>query len=110
MITKEELITKIKEITEPIIEKLIFKPNDEIHRSWIKTKIELELNLLKYANVIFGHNVICDESNNTPDIIKSGKFAIDIYVQCTAAINSEFINFRFEVECDNKKENEKCCT
>jgi len=104
MITKEELITKIKKITEPIIEKLIFKPNDEIHRSWIKTKIELELNLLKYANIIFGHSVICDESNNTLDMIKLGKFAIDIYIQRTASINSEFINFSFEVECGNKKE------
>ena len=42
---------------------------------------------------LFGFLVVCDESNNTPDVIDNNEFRADIYLQPTKSINYVTLTF-----------------
>jgi len=71
----------------------LFELNDfETRLSFINSVTPL-MQTIKSRRGIYDYRVICDESNNTPNIIDSNQFVADIYVKPAKSIN--FIRIRF---------------
>ena len=71
----------------------LFEFNDVITRSNFVNVVEPFLRDVKAKRGITDFIVICDETNNTPDIIDSNQFRADIFVKPAKSIN--FIGLTF---------------
>ena len=71
----------------------LFEFNDELTRSNFLNIVEPYLRDVKSKRGISDFVVICDETNNTPDVIDSNTFKADIFVKPARSIN--FIGLTF---------------
>jgi hypothetical protein len=71
----------------------LFEFNDSFTRAQFKNMVEPYLREVKGRRGIFDFKVVCDESNNTPEIIDSGQFVADIYIKPARSINYISLNF-----------------
>jgi phage tail sheath protein FI len=71
----------------------LFEFNDEITRNNFLNIVEPYLRDIKGKRGITDFVVICDETNNTPDVIDSNRFVADIFIKPARSIN--FINLTF---------------
>jgi phage tail sheath protein FI len=67
--------------------------NDNFTRNRIVSMIKPYLTTVQSGRGIEDFLVICDESNNTPDVISRNQLVVDIYIKPTYV--AEFINLRF---------------
>ena len=58
----------------------VFDPNDYILRSQLTDLSERFLKPIKNARGIYDFDVVCDETNNPPEIIAGGDLVMDIYI------------------------------
>ena len=71
----------------------LFEFNDQITRSNFVNIIEPYLRDVQAKRGVFDFRVICDESNNTPDIIDNNEFRADIFLKPTRSINYITLTF-----------------
>ena len=65
----------------------LFEFNDEITRSNFVNIVEPYLRDVVAKRGIIDYRLICDETNNTPDIIDANEFRADIFVKPARSIN-----------------------
>ncbi len=58
----------------------VFEPNDEILWSRLTEMCERFLKPIQSGRGIYWSSVVCDETNNTPDLQANGDTALDVYV------------------------------
>ena len=71
----------------------LFEFNDVITRNNFVNIVEPYLRDIKAKRGITDFEIVCDESNNTPDVIDSNQFKADIYIKPARSIN--YINLTF---------------
>ncbi len=71
----------------------VFEFNDVFTRNKIVSIINPYLETVKSDRGIQDYMVVCDTTNNTPDIISRNQLIVDIYIKPTLV--AEFINLRF---------------
>ena len=71
----------------------LFEFNDEITRAQFKNMVEPYLRDVKGRRGIYDFRVVCDTSNNTPEVIDRNEFVGDIYIKPARA--AEFIRLNF---------------
>jgi hypothetical protein len=71
----------------------LFEFNDAFTRSQFKNLINPYLRDIKGRRGITDFLVVCDETNNTPQVIDSNQFVGDIYIKPARAINYIKLNF-----------------
>lgn len=71
----------------------LFEFNDAFTRAQFVAMIEPYLRTVKGRRGIIDFKVICDETNNTPDIIDRNAFVGDIYIKPARSINFIQLNF-----------------
>jgi hypothetical protein len=71
----------------------MFEFNDEFTRSQFVSTVEPFLRDVQSRRGITDFKVVCDDTNNTPEIIDSNRFIGDIYVKPTRSINFIRLNF-----------------
>lgn len=71
----------------------LFEFNDAFTRAQFRNLVEPFLRDVQGRNGIYDFKVVCDESNNTADVIDTNRFVGDIYVKPTRSIN--FIQLSF---------------
>jgi len=71
----------------------LFEINDEITRSSFKSAVEPYLRNVQGRRGIYDFLVVCDESNNTADIIDANEFYAEIYIKPARSINFITITF-----------------
>ena len=71
----------------------LFEFNDAFTRAQFKGLIEPFLAQVQGRRGIFEYKVICDETNNTPQVIDSNQFVGDIYIKPARSINFIQLNF-----------------
>jgi hypothetical protein len=71
----------------------LFELNDEITRANFVNIVEPYLRDVQAKRGLYGFLVVCDESNNTPDIIDSNEFRADIFLKPTKSINYVTLTF-----------------
>ena len=71
----------------------LFEFNDEFTRSQFKTMVEPFLRGVMGRRGIYDFAVVCDETNNTPQVIDNNEFVGDIYIKPAKSINFIQLNF-----------------
>jgi phage tail sheath protein FI len=76
----------------------VFQLNTAALRAGIQADLQAQLELIKSANPagLTAGVVICDETNNTPDIIDTNQLIVDVVLQPTKT--AEFITLRTTVQ------------
>lgn len=72
---------------------LLFEFNDEFTRAQFRNLVEPFLRDVQGRRGIYDFRVVCDETNNTPEVIDSNRFVGDIYIKPARSIN--FIQLSF---------------
>lgn len=92
-INVRKLFLTIEKTIESAARSQLFEFNDAITRSNFVNVIDPYLRDVKTKRGITDYLLVCDESNNTPDIIDSNQFRADIFIKPARSIN--FINLTF---------------
>ena len=71
----------------------LFEFNDEFTRTQFRNLVEPFLRDVQGHRGIYDFKVVCDETNNTPEIIDAYKFVGDIYIKPARSINYIQLNF-----------------
>lgn len=71
----------------------LFEFNDEFTRSQFKNLVEPYLRDVQGRRGIYDFRVVCDETNNTAEVIDSNRFVGDIYIKPAKSINFIQLNF-----------------
>ena len=72
---------------------MLFEFNDEFTRAQFKAMINPYLRDIQGRRGITDFLVVCDATNNTPEVVDQGKFIGDIYVKPARSINFIQLNF-----------------
>lgn len=71
----------------------LFEFNDEFTRASFKNMVEPFLRDVQGRRGIYDFRVVCDETNNTPEVIDRNEFVGDIYIKPAKSINFIQLNF-----------------
>ena len=71
----------------------LFEFNDAFTRSMFVSMVEPFLRDVQARRGVYDFKVICDETNNTPEVIDSNRFVADIYIKPARSINFIQLNF-----------------
>ena len=81
------LFIYLKKKIEPLGRRFLFEQNDAQSRELFRNAVEPFLQTLRGQRAITDFKVICDETNNTPDIVDSNQFVAEILIKPTKTIN-----------------------
>ena len=71
----------------------LFEFNDQFTRAQFVSIVEPFLRDVKGRRGIYDYKVVCDETNNTPEVIDTNRFVGDIYIKPARSINFIQLNF-----------------
>ena len=71
----------------------LFELNDELTRANFKNIVEPYLRDIQAKRGLYGFLVVCDSTNNTPDVIDNNEFRADIYLKPAKSINYVTLTF-----------------
>jgi len=71
----------------------LFEFNDEFTRAQFVSLVEPFLRDVKGRRGIYDYRVVCDTTNNTPEVIDTNRFVGDIYIKPARSINFIQLNF-----------------
>jgi len=71
----------------------LFEFNDDFTRAQFKNLVEPFLRDVQGRRGIYDFRVVCDETNNTSNVIDSNQFVGDIYIKPARSINFIQLNF-----------------
>jgi phage tail sheath protein FI len=71
----------------------LFEFNDEFTRAQFVSLVEPYLRDVQGRRGIYAYRVVCDQTNNTPEVIDRNEFVGDIYIKPARSINFIQLNF-----------------
>lgn len=86
-INVSRLFMYIKKALAPVARSILFEQNDAITRSRFKLAAEGFLDRIVAQRGISEYRVICDTSNNTPEVIEANYFVADVLIKPITSIN-----------------------
>ena len=92
-INVRRLFLTVERALESAAQSQLFELNDEITRANFRNIVEPYLRDIQAKSGVYGFVVICDETNNTPDIIDNNEFRADIFLKPTKSINYITLTF-----------------
>ena len=92
-INVRRLFLTVEQALEGAAEAQLFELNDELTRANFRNIVEPFLRDVEAKRGLSGFLVICDTSNNTPDIIDNNEFRADIFLKPARSINYVTLTF-----------------
>lgn len=86
-INVSRLFMYIKRSLGPVARSILFEQNDAITRSRFKIAAEGFLDRIVAQRGISEYRVVCDTSNNTPEVVEANYFVADILIKPITSIN-----------------------
>lgn len=86
----------VQTVEENILPFQLSKPNDDFHRTSIKSQIETILRLMSQVGsnqLLSYYSVICDGENNNSDVLSRREFVVDVIVRFTPTSELIVLNF-----------------
>ena len=71
----------------------LFELNDDVTRSLFKNNVNPYLRDVQAKRGMYDFLVVCDQTNNTPEVIDRNEFIADIYIKPTKSVNFISLNF-----------------
>ena len=92
-INVRRLFLTVEQALERAAQAQLFELNDQITRANFVNIIEPYLRDVQAKRGLYDFLVVCDETNNTPDIIDNNEFRADIFLKPTKSINYVTLTF-----------------
>ena len=92
-INVRRLFLTIEQALQRSAEAQLFELNDELTRANFRNIVEPYLRDIEAKRGLYGFLVICDSTNNTPDVIDNNEFRADIFLKPTKSINYVTLTF-----------------
>ena len=92
-INVRRLFLTIEQAIQAAAKDQLFELNDELTRSNFVNIVDPYMRDIQAKRGVYDYLVVCDASNNTPDIIDNNEFRADIYVKPTKSINYITLTF-----------------
>jgi hypothetical protein len=92
-INVRRLFLTVEQALERAAQAQLFEFNDQITRANFVNIVDPYLRDIQAKRGVFDYLVICDETNNTPDIIDNNEFRADIYLKPAKSINYITLTF-----------------
>ena len=92
-INVRRLFLTIEQALQGAAQAQLFELNDELTRANFKNIVEPYLRDVEAKRGLYGFLVVCDESNNTPDVIDNNEFRADIFLKPAKSINYVTLTF-----------------
>jgi len=92
-INVRRLFLTIEQSLERAAQAQLFELNDELTRANFKNIVEPYLRDVQAKRGLYGFLVVCDSTNNTPDVIDNNEFRADIYLKPAKSINYVTLTF-----------------
>ena len=92
-INVRRLFLTIEQALQRAAQAQLFELNDELTRANFKNIVEPYLRDIQAKRGLYGFLVVCDTSNNTPDVIDNNEFRADIYLKPAKSINYVTLTF-----------------
>ena len=86
-INVRRLFLNIEKRVKGLAEGVLFEQNDEITRSGFNAALSGYMSEVQARRGVTDYLVVCDTSNNTPEIIDRNEFVAEIFVKPTRSIN-----------------------
>jgi phage tail sheath protein FI len=87
------LFLSLERATQQSLKYFVFEPNTEFTRTRLKNTITPIFDLAKNTEGLYDYLIVCDERNNTPDVIDRNELAVDIYIKPVKAAEFILVNF-----------------
>ena len=92
-INVRRLFLYLEKATKNTVRNFIFEPNTLLTRTRVVNTLTPIFEDVKNTEGLFDYLIICDERNNTPDIVDANELRIDIYLKPTRAAEFILVNF-----------------
>ena len=92
-INVRRLFLTIEQSLEKAAEAQLFELNDELTRANFRNIVEPYLRDVQAKRGLYGFLVVCDTTNNTPDVIDNNEFRADIFLKPAKSINYVTLTF-----------------
>ena len=92
-INVRRLFLTIQQALQRSAEAQLFELNDELTRANFRNIVEPYLRDVQAKRGLFGFLVVCDTTNNTPDVIDNNEFRADIFLKPAKSINFVTLTF-----------------
>ena len=92
-INVRRLFLNIEKRVESLAKQVLFEQNDEITRSSFSSAINSYMAEIQARRGVTDFLVVCDETNNTPDVIDRNEFVAEIFIKPTRSINYVTVTF-----------------
>jgi hypothetical protein len=92
-INVRRLFLTIQQALQKSAEAQLFELNDELTRANFRNIVEPYLRDVQAKRGLFDFLVVCDKTNNTPDVIDNNEFRADIFLKPAKSINFVTLTF-----------------
>jgi len=92
-INVRRLFLTVEQALQRSAEAQLFELNDELTRANFKNIVEPYLRDVQAKRGLYGFYVVCDSTNNTPDVIDNNEFRADIFLKPAKSINYVTLTF-----------------
>jgi len=92
-INVRRLFLTIEQALERAAQAQLFELNDELTRANFRNIVEPYLRDIEAKRGLYGFMVVCDATNNTPDVIDNNEFRADIFLKPAKSINYVTLTF-----------------
>jgi hypothetical protein len=87
------LFLTLERTTQNALKYFVFEPNTIFTRNKLRATIQPIFELAKNTEGIYDYLIVCDDRNNTPDVIDRNELAVDIYIKPVKAAEFILVNF-----------------
>ena len=92
-INVRRLFLTVEQALERAAQAQLFELNDELTRANFRNIVEPYLRDIESKRGLYGYLVVCDATNNTPDVIDNNEFRADIFLKPARSINYVTLTF-----------------
>jgi hypothetical protein len=92
-INVRRLFLTLERATQNALKYFVFEPNSDFTRTRLKNTIAPIFELARNTEGLYDYLIVCDERNNTPDLIDRNELAVDVYIKPVKAAEFILVNF-----------------
>ena len=87
------LFITLEKFTARAVKYFVFEPNSFVTRNRLVATLQPVFEEAKQTDGLFDYRIVCDERNNTPDVIDNNELKVDIYIKPTRTAEFILVNF-----------------
>jgi len=92
-INVRRLFLYLEKITRSTMKYFVFEPNTVFTRTRVVNVLRPQFEIVKNNQGMYDYLIVCDERNNTPEVIDQNQLIVDIYIKPTRAAEFILVNF-----------------